>query len=251
MASSHYPHGLKSLSPATAMGKVLQRLGGFREVPLEKGSPYVQPASIRYEIDGKERGWDIVKAHPSVGVVLYHSALDAFILVRQFRPAVYAARRRAAEERGGPAPPKDAGFTFELCAGLVDKGGKSLEQIAAEEVEEECGYRVAPSALRSVASAIASSGTTGAEHFIFYAAVDESMRVNPGGGLDGHGEAIEVLALPFSSAPAFVLDSSQPKSPGLMFGLLWARGALASGDVKGKKGGLETSPLELREVLPS
>lgn len=248
-----------------------------------------------------------------------------------------------------PGPPK--GFTFELCAGLVDKGGKSLEQIAAEEVEEECGYRVPPAALRSVASAIASSGTTGAEHFIFYATVgarmrslsfalscsggafafvqggagdrplstrplpaccapvwprtpgspwgaletgmqaaslpragrpprvnesppfgrenrrpgkeharpappnrpqvDESMRVNPGGGLDGHGEAIEVLALPFSSAPAFVLDSAQPKSPGLMFGLTWARGALASGEVKGKKGGLETAPLELREVLPS
>ncbi len=32
------------------------------------------------------------------------------------------------------------------------------------------------------------------------------MRVNAGGGLDGHGEAIEVLALPFASAPAFVLD---------------------------------------------
>jgi hypothetical protein len=49
--SNRRPCG-KNQSPATAMGKVLQRLGGFREVPLEKGSPYVQPASIRYELDG-------------------------------------------------------------------------------------------------------------------------------------------------------------------------------------------------------
>jgi UDP-sugar diphosphatase len=64
-----------------------------------------------------------------------------------------------------------AGFTFELCAGLVDKGGKSLAQITAEEVEEECGYRVAAEKLRSVGSAISSSGTTGAEHYIFFGTV--------------------------------------------------------------------------------
>ncbi len=46
--------------------------------------------------------------------------------------------------------------------------------------------------------------------------VDESMRINSGGGLAGHGEAIEVLALPFVNAPAFVLDPALPKSPGLM-----------------------------------
>jgi hypothetical protein len=35
--------------------------------------------------------------------------LDAFIVVRQFRPAVYAARCRDAAEKGAPPPPKDAG----------------------------------------------------------------------------------------------------------------------------------------------
>lgn len=58
---------------------------------------------------GKERRWDIVKAHASVGVVLYHSGHDGFILVRQFRPAVYAARLREAAAEGRPAPPKDVG----------------------------------------------------------------------------------------------------------------------------------------------
>ena len=34
------------------------------------------------------------------------------------------------------------GITLELCAGIVDKEDKSLAEIAAEEVEEECGYHV-------------------------------------------------------------------------------------------------------------
>ena len=37
--------------------------------------------------------------------------------------------------------PARLGFTIELCAGIVDKD-KSLEEIAAEEVFEECGYKI-------------------------------------------------------------------------------------------------------------
>jgi len=70
-----------------------------------------------------------------------------------------------------PKTPQTKGFTFELCAGLVDKGGKSLAQITAEEVEEECGYKVAAEKLQSVASAISSSGTTGSEHYIYFGVV--------------------------------------------------------------------------------
>lgn len=51
----------------------------------------------------------------------------------------------------------------------MDKSGKSLEQITSEEIEEECGFRVPPAELRSIGAAVASSGTTGAEHFIYFA----------------------------------------------------------------------------------
>jgi UDP-sugar diphosphatase len=81
--------------------------------------------------------------------------------------------------------------------------------------------------------------------------VDEAARVNAGGGICGHGEAIEVLALPFDAAADFVVDSSCPKSPGLMFGITWAAAGLRSGKLKGRAGTLETEPLELRSVLPS
>lgn len=39
--------------------------------------------------------------------------------------------------------PATLGITIELCAGIVDKD-KSLAEIAAEEVFEECGYKVDP-----------------------------------------------------------------------------------------------------------
>lgn len=36
------------------------------------------------------------------------------------------------------------GFMSELCAGIVDKTGKTTEEIASMEVLEETGYQVAP-----------------------------------------------------------------------------------------------------------
>jgi UDP-sugar diphosphatase len=45
--------------------------------------------------------------------------------------------------------PAKLGFTLELCAGIVDKK-KTLAEIAAEEVLEECGYKVDPDKLEHV-----------------------------------------------------------------------------------------------------
>ena len=86
-----------------------------------------------------------------------------------------------AEDRGSDAPGLEVGFTFELCAGLIDKEGKSLEQIASEEVREECGFEVPPSAMRKVTSYVSAIGISGATQHIFFAEVDEGMRVPAGG----------------------------------------------------------------------
>lgn len=58
---------------------------------------------------GRERRWDAVQAHESVAAMLHNSQLDAFIVVRQFRPAIYAVRWRAAKAAGLPEPPPAAG----------------------------------------------------------------------------------------------------------------------------------------------
>jgi len=112
------------------------KIENFKVVPLKEGR-FIHPKLAKFKMDNQERDWEIIQSSDSVAILIYHKQKDAFIFVRQFRPAVYAKNRD--------------GMTLELCAGLVDKD-KSLAQIAAEEVEEECGYRVDASLLQKVSS---------------------------------------------------------------------------------------------------
>jgi len=47
--------------------------------------------------------------------------------------------------------PPSLGLTVEFCAGIVDKN-KALEEIAVDEVREECGYEVKVSDMQKVIS---------------------------------------------------------------------------------------------------
>ncbi|CAL5228647.1 g11815 [Coccomyxa viridis] len=221
-----YPHGLKSMSkehnPGGTMEKTLQRLGEVDIIPPPGPSKFVAPQTVMYHLDGRQRRWDMVKSHSSVGIVLYHAEQDALLVVRQFRPAVYASRWMEAKAEGRGPPPLSVGFTYELTAGIIDKS-KSNEEIAKEEVLEEVGYDVKVENMKPVTMYVSSTGISGSKHFMFYTAVDEGMRSNGGGGLQDTGEAIEVLALPISQADSFEKDEEMPKSAGLLFGLMWLR----------------------------
>jgi UDP-sugar diphosphatase len=179
------------------------RIEKFRLEPLGEGR-FIHPRRARYLQDGEEREWEILESHDSVAVLIRHREHGSFVLVRQFRPAVYA--------HGGD------GMTVELCAGLVDKE-KPLEQIAAEEVEEECGYRVDPSALSRITSFYTSVGFAGSRQTLYYAEVDETMRTGPGGGIDG--EQIEVIELSEREAKALTEDENVARTPGLLYALCW------------------------------
>ena len=159
----------------------------------------------------------------SVAVLLHHTELDALLVVRQWRPPVWAAAVAAAEAGGGGPVDEAAGFTYELCAGLLDKAGASMEETASEEILEECGYAVPPDRLALIGAYASAIGISGSSQHIFFAEVDEGMKVGPagGGGLAADGEAIEVLALPVDRAAAFVCDPEVPKSSGLMFAAQW------------------------------
>jgi len=172
----------------------------------------------------------MVASHPSVGVILHYQApgLDAALIVRQFRPPVFAVAAAAAAAAGAALPPISAGFTFELCAGILDKAALSPAATAAEEVEEECGFRVAAAALASVGSYASAIGTQGAPHALYATSVTPADAVEGGGG-GVDGEAIEVLALPLESVDAFLSDPRLVRSAGLMFGLLWLQKELAAG----------------------
>ncbi|OBV29809.1 hypothetical protein BKN38_01520 [Helicobacter sp. CLO-3] len=168
-----------------------------------KDSRFIKPLRLHYKQDGVAKNWDIIHSHDSVSVMLYESDLDAFVIVKQFRPAVYMRNHD--------------GYVYELCAGLVDKPKKTLEQIAVEEVFEECGYEIAPNRLEKIATFYTSVGISGAKQTIYFAQVDKRDKRALGGGIDD--ENIEVLYLKRKLAMAFIEDESYPKTPALAFGI--------------------------------
>uniref|UniRef100_A0A7S0UQK8 Nudix hydrolase domain-containing protein n=1 Tax=Polytomella parva TaxID=51329 RepID=A0A7S0UQK8_9CHLO len=176
---NHYPYDMKNLSPHLTIKDAIDRHGPkFEEFPLDSPSPFVKPRKVLYDFDGKQRRWDLIEAHPSVSVILYHRDLDSWLLVRQFRPPVYAVslREARAADPSAPAPPFSAGFTYELCAGLVDKAKLSLAEICREEILEECGFDVPLSSIRYVSTATSATGCMGAKHDIFFAEVTNGMQ---------------------------------------------------------------------------
>ncbi|SFV90906.1 Uridine diphosphate glucose pyrophosphatase [hydrothermal vent metagenome] len=175
----------------------------FKLEPL-KAPHFVQTALARYTQDGVEKTWEVVEAHDSVAILIYHIEKEAFILVKQFRPAIYLNNGR--------------GETVELCAGIVDKD-LPLVRIAVEEIEEECGYSVPLEAIERVTAFHTSVGFAGSRQTLYYAEVDHSMQVSDGGGIDG--EQIEVIELPVKELETFIFDETIAKTPGLMFAFLW------------------------------
>jgi len=175
----------------------------FKLQPL-KDSKFIETAYATYEQNAKAKSWEIVKAHNSVAILIYHTEKNSFILVKQFRPAVYLNN--------------NDGMTIELCAGIVDKN-LSLAKIAMEEIEEECGYKVEVENIEKITSFHTSVGFAGSKQTLYYVEVDESMKVSDGGGIDD--EQIEVIYLPISEAKTLIYDENISKTPGLMFAFMW------------------------------
>jgi len=125
-------------------------------------------------------------------------------LVKQFRPPVYL--------KNGD------GFSYELCAGIVDKK-MSLIQIAQEEIEEETGYAVALERIEKITSFYTAVGFAGAKQTLYYVEVDDVDKVSEGGGIDV--EQIEVVYLPVTESKIFIYNEEVVKTPGLMFAMGW------------------------------
>jgi UDP-sugar diphosphatase len=180
------------------------RISEFSIVPLEAPS-FVKPVRINYRQNGKALTWEAVQSHDSVAVLLYHSGKKSFLLVKQFRPPVYM--------NNSSYP-----YTFELCAGIIDKEA-SLEQIAKEEIDEECGYDVPLVKIEKITSFFTNVGVSGARQHLYFAEIDEGMKEHEGGGI--HTEEIILEYVPLEEARAFIYDESRAKTPGLMFAFYW------------------------------
>lgn len=180
-------------------------MGKITSVKELKNPSFVKPVEINYTQKGMQKRWEAVLSHDSVAILLYHKQKDAFILVKQLRVTVLNKN-------------KDNGYMYELCAGIVDKEC-SIEQIAQEEILEECGYDVPLENIEKISAFYTSVGISGTHQTLYYAQVDESMKVNEGGGI--HEEEIEVIYLPLSEAKKFMFDESYQKTTGVSLAFYW------------------------------
>ncbi|KAK9707801.1 hypothetical protein QE152_g27622 [Popillia japonica] len=141
--------------------------------------------------------------------------------VKQFRPAVYLGsipdddRKDIVDTNKYPA---ELGITLELCAGIVDKD-LTLEEIAAEEVLEECGYKIDPSILERVSSYRSGVGTTGSVQTSYYCEVTDDMKVGQGGGVDD--EIIEVVEMSISDINKYIRQEHVLSPPSFLFNICW------------------------------
>ncbi|CAD7289122.1 hypothetical protein LMG7974_01353 [Campylobacter majalis] len=190
-------------------------------LPMGK-SDYVKPFRMEFMQNGKRRIWDCVKVHNSVSIMLYHKEKDAFLFVKQFRPAVWYSQENLGYKSD------EQGFTYELCAGLMDKG-LSEEQTIREEVLEEVGYEI--DAIEKITMCYTAFGFGGGTQTMFYACIDESMRVNDGGGVAE--EAIELVFIERAKMHEFAYDESKVKGFGFMYAHLWWQEKF--GNLKDKK----------------
>ncbi|KAG7316600.1 hypothetical protein KOW79_020141 [Hemibagrus wyckioides] len=233
----------------------MEQINNIQVVPCIS-SNYLKPFTVHYSQNGTKKSWDFMRTHDSVSVLIFNTTSHCFILVKQFRPAVYMCewekmkpahtdpegeqggeeRTTAAPEEGQEGseetsrphqPPASAGVTYELCAGIVDKPHLSLEEIACQEVLEECGYEVPVSKLRRITSYRSGVGVTGAKQTMFYAEVSEENRVGEGGGQPQEGELIEVVKVPLHEAMTFAYDESIPKTMGVIFSFMWFHSNMA------------------------
>lgn len=170
-----------------------------------ENTKYIDPIKVTFNLNGKAKTWEAVRSHDSVSILLYHTQKNAFLLVKQFRVPVFL-------------NDKTKTFTYELCAGLVDKN-LSLEQIVVEEVDEECGYKIDVKDIQKITSFFTNVGISGACQHLYFATIDENMRIHKGGGIND--EQIELYFLSFEDIDSFIFDESKAKTPGLIFSLYW------------------------------
>lgn len=175
---------------------------------------YLKTKLMEYQEGKFSKRWEILEPNHNVGILIYHKQKDAFIIVRQFRPAVYYAEQTHSQSNQANI---EAGYTHELCAGLIDKENKSIEQIAHEEVIEECGYK--PKNLIPIQSFLNNTGSSGAVQHLFYTEVDDEDKCGDGGGVDD--ECIEVLELPLCQSLDFIFDNNIKKTTSLFLAIHW------------------------------
>lgn len=56
---------------------------------------------------------------------------------------------------------------------------------------------------------------------MYYAEIDDTMKVSEGGGSENEQEMIDVIYIPVDECKKMIFDEDIQKGPGLMFAVMW------------------------------
>eukprot|EP01083_Nonionella_stella_P078980 216461_1 len=194
------------------------------DIPNGK-SKFVSPKRMKFKQNGKDRIWDLVEAMSAVAALCYHVEKRSFLFVKQFRPPLYYnylqnGTLKQKEDKHKDNKGHQVGCTVECIAGLLDKPELSPLQTMHEELKEEVGYEVPLESIEFITNYTRGVGILGATTAIYYAKIDESMKISEGGGCTDDNELIEKIWIPVKDSSAFVLQNDE-LPPGLKFAVFW------------------------------
>jgi GDP-mannose pyrophosphatase NudK len=141
---------------------------------------------LKVDIEGVAENYTrfIIQTKRAAAILLYNTASDTVILVKQNRIAV-----SIAENLSQPF--------LEIPAGTITKNEDITEGIIRE-VYEETGYKITEA--KKVMSVYSSPGITTEQIHIYFAQINENQRQGTGGGLADEHEHLEVLEIKVSEA---------------------------------------------------
>uniref|UniRef100_A0AC34FHA7 Nudix hydrolase domain-containing protein n=1 Tax=Panagrolaimus sp. ES5 TaxID=591445 RepID=A0AC34FHA7_9BILA len=151
------------------------------------------------------------------------------MFVKQFRPPSFVRKVRGFSENVGKTIheidwskyPVALGETIELCAGLMDKPSKNPLQTIREEIIEECGYNVAEDNIKLIKRYISSISISGSHQHLFYAEVDDSMKISEGGGNASEGEFISKVFMTIEEVKEYLEKDTVNSPPGFLYAVKW------------------------------
>jgi nudix-type nucleoside diphosphatase (YffH/AdpP family) len=173
----------------------------------------VQETILRYrkyngKLSGQVRRLSLERGN-SAAVILYDVSSQEVVLVEQFKWPTYAV---------------DGGWVVETLAGVVD-GGEDPADTAVREALEETGYALDSPTF--ICRYYSSPGGSSEQIYLYFAEIDDSMRVGPGGGLTEEGEDIRLRRYTIESAGQAVSEGEIIDAKAII-GLNWIRERLGA-----------------------
>jgi nudix-type nucleoside diphosphatase (YffH/AdpP family) len=144
----------------------------------------------------------LVDTHDASGILLHNISSNELVFIKQFRL--------------GAIDHKDK-YVIEIPAGVVEKD-ETPETCARREVLEETGYGI--KTIEKIGSFYASPGYSNEKISLFYCTTSSGLKQNPGGGLDGEHEYIQVLEISIKDAMK-MLQSGDICDSKTAIALLW------------------------------